>query len=303
MIALPGSIGGSSNSAVGADSELPVTGGLTLMYAASLMTAALVAFTAVAGLFRGSTLYQTEEMLSLKLPTDLFTLVVGLPILLGTMCLAQRGRLIGLLCWPGALLYELYIYVAYAIGVPFGLLFPAYVLIVAFSAYTTIALVASIDAIAVRQRLSGLVPERLAGGVLAVLAVLFTLMNLAQIATAIAGPSAATPLEAPVWIADSAVLAPAWLIGGLLLWQRKALGYVGGAGLLLVGSMLFVGVIFALVFPAFYAASPVDVGAVGFILAVGSICFVPLTLFARGVVRSHGSIGTHEGAQSGSASK
>jgi hypothetical protein len=225
-------------------------------------------------------------MLLLKVPTDLFTLVAGLPLLLGSIWLARRGKLLGLLCWPGALLYVLYVYVSYAIGVPFSVLFLVYVLLVALSAYTLIGLVASIDAQAVRQRLAGDVPEKVTGGILAGLAILFTLMNLADIVAAFTSPEPDHLLQYPIWIADSAVMAPAWLIGGLLLWQRKALGYVAGAGLLLLGCMLFVGVIFALFFPAFSAASPVDLTAIVFILVTGLICFVPFALFARGIVES-----------------
>jgi hypothetical protein len=75
----------------------------------------------------------------------------------------------------------------------------------------------------------------------------------------------------------------------MLLWQRKALGYVAGAGLLLLGCMMFVGPIFALIFPAFHNGSPVDVTAIVFMLVVGLICFIPFALFVRGVVRpDHG---------------
>jgi len=206
--------------------SLPLTRSLTLAYASSLVIALLVAITSIAGLLYGRALYPTEEMLLAKLPTDLFTLVVGLPILLGSMWLARRGKLLGLLCWPGVLLYVLYIYVAYAIGVPFNVLFLAYVVLVALSAYTIIGLVASIDVSAIRQRLAGAVPERTAGGILVSLAILFTLMNLAAIVTALNSPTPGYLLEFPVWIADLAVVAPAWLIGGSLLWRRKALGYV-----------------------------------------------------------------------------
>lgn len=266
--------------------SLPVIRDLTLAYASSLIIALLVAISSVAGLLSGPNLYPTEEMLLLNLPTDLFTLVVGLPILLGSMWLARRNKLLGLLCWPGVLLYVLYIYVAYAISVPFNVLFLAYVALVSLSAYTIIGLVASIDAEAVRQRLAGFVPERIAGGILFGLAILFSLMNLVQIITALTSPAPDYLLAYPVWIADFAVVAPAWLIGGLLLWQRKSLGYVAGAGLLLVGSMLFVGVIFALAFPAVYTASPVDVTGIVFVLVMGLICFVPFALFARGIVKS-----------------
>jgi hypothetical protein len=278
-----------TKSAGGADSQsarLPVTHRLTLAYASSLIISLLVGVVSIAGLLFGTTLYPTEEMLLLKQPTDFFTLVVGLPLLLGSIWLARRGSLLGLLCWPGVLLYVLYIYVSYAIGVPFNVLFLAYVVLVALSAYTLIGLVASIDAAAVRQRLASVVPERVAGGILVGLAILFTFMNLADIVDALTSPALDYLLDYPVWIADSAVVAPAWLIGGLLLWQREALGYVAGAGLLLLGCMLFVGVIFALIFPAFYVASPVDVTGIAFILVVGLICFVPFGLFARGIVKS-----------------
>lgn len=266
--------------------DFPVTRNLRLAFASSLIIALLVATASVAGLVYGTTLYPTEEMLLLKVPTDLFTLVVGLPILLGSMSLARRGELLALLCWPGVLLYVLYIYVSYAIGVPLNVLFLAYVVLVALSAYTLIGLVASIDAAAVRQRLAGAVPARTCGGILVALSILFSLMNLAEIVAALAGSEPDYVLALPVWIADFAVMAPAWLGGGLLLWQRKPLGYVAGARLLLLGCMLFVGVIFALVFPAFYDASPVDVPAIVFILVTGLICFVPFALFAGGIVKS-----------------
>ena len=266
--------------------SLPVTRDLALAYASSLVIAFLMAITSIAGLLYGITLYLTEEMLLLKLPTDLVTLIVGLPILLGSMWLARRGKLLGLLCWPAALLYVLYIYLAYVIGVPFNVLFLAYVALVPLSAYTIIGLCASIDAEAVRQRLAGAVPARSAGGILLVVSILFILINLANVISALTSPTPDYLLELPVWIADFAVLAPAWLVGGLLLWQRKTLGYGAGAGLLLLSSTMFVGPIFALVFPAFYDGSPVDVTAIVFMLVVGLICFIPFARFVRGIVKS-----------------
>ncbi len=266
--------------------SLPVTRDLTLAYANSLLIAFLMAITSVAGLLYGTTLYLTEEMLLVKLPTDLFTLIVGLPILIGSMWLARRGNLLGLLCWPGALFYVLYLYLAYAIGVPFNVLFLAYVALVTLSAYTIIGLGASIDAEAVRQRLAGAVPARLAGGILIIVSVLFILINLANIVNALTRPTPDYLLDFPVWIADFSVLAPAWLVGGFLMWQRKTLGYVAGVGLLLLSSMMFVGPIFALVFPIFYSGSPVDVTGILFMLVAGLICFIPFALFVRGIVSS-----------------
>jgi hypothetical protein len=79
------------------------------------------------------------------------------------------------------------------------------------------------------------------------------------------------------------VLAPAWLVGGLLLRRGDSLGYVAGTGMLLLGCMMFLGPVFALIFPAFYNDSPVDVTAIISMLVVGLICFIPFALFVRGV--------------------
>jgi hypothetical protein len=234
----------------------------------------------------GTFYYAAEELLLIKLPTDLFTLAVVLPLLVGSMWLARRGKLLGLLCWPGLLLYLLYIYLAYAIGVPLSVLFILYILIVVLSAYTLIGLVASIDASLLQRRLGSAVPVRAAGTILFVLAVLFSIRNLSDIIAALASPSPEHDLVLQVWIADSVVVAPAWLVGGLLMWQRKPLGYVAGAGLLVVGCLLFAGAVVALAFPSLYTASPVDVHGIAFILVVGLRCFVPWVLFARGIASS-----------------
>jgi hypothetical protein len=164
------------------------------------------------------------------LAQDALSLVAGLPILLGSLWLARRGSLIGLLLWPGALFYVLYSYALYLVSA----LFLPYLALVAVSAYTTIGLVASVDGEAVRQRLAGVVPARTVGGILVGLA----LLTLAQdaggaVVTALAGGAPVAPLAQHVWIVDLAVEVPAVLVGGVLLWRREALGYVAGAGLLL----------------------------------------------------------------------
>jgi hypothetical protein len=48
-------------------------------------------------------------------------LLIGLPILLGSMWLARRGQLIGLFLWPGALLFVLYNDIIYVFAMPINL--------------------------------------------------------------------------------------------------------------------------------------------------------------------------------------
>ena len=97
-----------------------------------------------------------------------------------------------------------------------------------------------------------------------------------------------TPLpesELAVWIADS-VIAPAWIIGGVMLWRRKGFGYVTGAGLLFQGSMLFVGVIAIVLLRPLLTDAPSAWGDVVVLSAMGLVCFVPFGLFVRAVLKS-----------------
>ena len=264
--------------------SLPITRDLTLAYALSFAIALLVAVAAVGGLLFRDSVYPTEDLILSFLPVDVFHLGVGLPVLLGSMWLARRGQLTGLLCWPGALLYVLYSYVTNLIGVPFGVLFLPYLLLVTLSAYTTIALVASIDGEALRQRLAGGVPVRSAGVVLVVLTSLFIVNAVAEIVTALASQRPVGALDLMLWIADLTTIAPVCLVGGILLLQRKALGYVGGTGLLLAYSMLFIGLLPVMLFPALYNASPIDGAGIVMMLVAGLICLILFARFVRGAM-------------------
>ncbi len=269
--------------------SLPITRDLALAYLASLVIALLMAVASVAGLLCRAIIYPTDELLLSFLPNDALNLVVGLPILLGSMWLARRGKLIGLLCWPGALFYVLYVYVLYLTGMPFNALFLPYLLLVPLSAYTIIGVVASIDGEAVRQRLTGVVPARTAGGILAGLAILLIVRQIAIIVAALTNQTEVDTLERTLWIADFAVGCPALLAGGVLLWRRRALGYVAGAGLLLQYGVLAVGLIPVMVFQALTTGSPVDVAGIVMVLVMGAICFIPLAFFVRGAASDRSS--------------
>lgn len=157
------------------DSNLPIRRGLTPIYALSSITAILVATASVAGLMYRTVVYPTDELLRTFVSNDVVNLLVGLPLLLGSMLLAWRGKLIGLLCWPGALIFVLYNYIAYVFALPLSAALLLHLALVMLSAYTLIGLVASIDGKAVQKSLTGAVPERTAGGVLAGLGFLFFL--------------------------------------------------------------------------------------------------------------------------------
>ena len=87
---------------------IPVRRDLKQAYSLSLLAGLLMACTSLAGLFYQGRLYPNDELRRAFVPNDVVNLVVGLPILLGSMWLTRRGALAGLLLWPGCLLYVLY---------------------------------------------------------------------------------------------------------------------------------------------------------------------------------------------------
>ncbi|MGD9099075.1 MAG: hypothetical protein PVF45_01250, partial [Anaerolineae bacterium] len=113
--------------------SLPLTHDITPVYAASLVIALVMTITSVAGLLFQSDIYPTDELALAFAPVDAFHLGIGLPILLGSMWLAHRGKLVGLLCWPGVLLYVLYSFVLNLVGMPFDVLFLPYLLLIILS--------------------------------------------------------------------------------------------------------------------------------------------------------------------------
>ena len=266
-------------------SDLPVTRGLRWGYFYSLFIAALTVTASIAGLLYPDTIYPTADLQQSYLTNDIFTLILGLPILLISMWLAWRGKLIGLLFWLGALLYGLYNYIAYLFGMPFQGLFFLYLLIVVLSTYTLIGLVAVIDGETVKHRLAGHVPERLGGGVLILLGAAYTILASLMIISNLTGQALLSQSEMSVFVADFFV-APAWVIGGVLLWRREPLGYVGGTGLLFSASMLFVGVIGIVILQAMQSGAPFPMTDVLVLLGMGLICFIPFGFFIRGVAKS-----------------
>ena len=270
------------------NASLPIRRDLTLTYAFSLIIAILMAAASVAGLVYRTIIYPTDELLRTFVSNDVVNLFIGLPILLGSMWLARRGQLLGLLCWPGALFFVLYNYILYVFAMPLNVAFLLHLALVTMSVYTLIGLVASIDGKAVQQRLTGAVPERLAGGVLAGLGLLFFLRVIGVIVNALTSQTPIAETELALHISDF-LITPAWVIGGVLLWRRKEFGYVTSLGLLFQASMLFIALIIFLLLQPFLTTAPFVLADVVVIFTMGLICFIPFALFVRGAASDRSS--------------
>ena len=271
------------------NASLPLRCSLTLVYAPSFIIAILMAATSIAGLLYPTIVYPTDELLQSFLPNEVSNLLIGLPMLLASMWLTRRGKLVGLLFWPGALFFVLYNYIIYIFAMPLNMVFLLHLTLVMLSVYSLVGLVASIDGKVVQQRLAHAVPERLAGGVLAGLGLLFFLLVIGAIVNALISQTPIVETELALHTADF-LIAPAWVVCGVLLWRRKAFGYVAGLGLLFQASMLFIGLIIVLLLQPFLTAAPFSLVDVVVTFVMGLICFIPLALFVRGVVSGRSSL-------------
>jgi hypothetical protein len=265
---------------------LPLKDSLSFIYAASILICVLITVVSIASLRYRVLLYPTEELTRNFVPNDVVNLSIGLPVLLGSMYLARGGKWIGLLCWTGALFFVFYNSMAYVFAMPPNWAFLAHLVLATLSMYTLIGMVVKINTSAVRQRLEAAVPEKFAGGVLAGLGLLFLLRVMVVIVNALRNGIGLPETDLAVNISDF-LTTPAWIIGGILLWQRKGIGYVAGLGLLLQGSMLFVALIVFMILQSLLATAPIPLGDIFVVMAMGMFCFIPLGLFVRGVVTKH----------------
>ncbi|MBN1315769.1 MAG: hypothetical protein JXA42_09885 [Anaerolineales bacterium] len=265
--------------------SLPLERNLTLITIVSFIILILMAAASIAGILYPAAIYPTDDLLQSFMPTDVTVICIGLPALLASIWLSRRGKLIGLLLWPGVLFYVFYNYLPYIFAMPLNMAFLLHLALVGLSGYALIGLTAGIDGKSVQQRLAGIVPERLSGGILAGLGFLFFLRAVLVLANAIISTIPMAETELAVNVSDL-MTTPAWVFGGVLLWRRQTLGYVTGLGLLFQASLLFIGlIVFLLVQPILTEAafSPVDIVVV---FIMGLVCFIPFVFYARGVVSS-----------------
>lgn len=92
-------------------------------------------------------------------------------------------------------------------------------------------------------------------------------------------------------VKDLAII-PTLVIGGVVLRRRQALGYVVGAGLLFLVSMLFVGLLVYFVLQPLLTGVPFPTDDFLVVAVMSLISFVPFGLFVRGIVIHSGSTST-----------
>lgn len=266
-------------------SALPLRRGLTLAYGSSLVVACALAAASTAGLMLGSDgLYDPgSPLVQVSRGGDAANLILGLPVLLGSMWLAKRGSFIGLLLWPGALFYVLYADALYLVGAHFSALFFCHVAIVTLSPWTLLGIVVSIDAAEARRRMAT-APARRCGMALIIIAILAYIGLTGAAVTALGRPANESGMRVQ-WIVDYAIGTPALFLGGVLLWRRLPLGYVAAPGLLLVSALNGLAFAVSAVLDGLLTGRSMEPAIVTVHLVIGGISFALLAFFEHRTTR------------------
>ena len=255
-----------------------------IWYVLSLLIALLTATVSIASILNRATIYPSEELQQAFLTNDIINLILGIPILIGAIWFSWRGSWVGLLLWPGAIVFGLYNYVVYLFGMPFTVFFPAHLAIVTLSIFTSIGLIASIDSGEIKDALEGLVPEKISGGILTGFGLLFILLAFSGLIDPLVNNTLVMRTELALIVAD-VIVSSALIIGGLLLWGRHALGYVCGLALLFMATMLFLGLILVLILQPLITSAPFSLVDVVVTTIMSLVTVVPLTYYLKGVIK------------------
>jgi hypothetical protein len=154
--------------------------------------------------------------------------------------------------------------------------------LVGLSVYNLISLVANIHGSKLKEKLANSVTERLTGGILAGLGLLFFIRSAAELISFLFNQTSISDTALALNATDF-LISPVWIACGIALWKRKAFGYITGLGMLFQASMSFVGLIFVLIVQPFISSDPFPLLDIAIVFVMGFICFIPMIFFLRGV--------------------
>jgi hypothetical protein len=180
--------------------------------------------------------------------TALVMVVLGLPLLVGSMLAARRGSVRALPLWLGAVAYLGYNGVMLLLATPFNVLFLAYDAVLGLSLWTALTLLYRLDIDAYRQRLRPTVRRRLVAGFLWIVVTLNALVWLKGIVTGMTQDWPPAFLDGtglttlPTYVQDLAFWLPASAVAGWWLWRAEPYGHLSATALLAYFTLEGVGV-------------------------------------------------------------
>lgn len=237
------------------------------LVAAGLALAAALAGLLLEGVYTGDA--STAEMFR---GYDLVTAVVVAPGLVAAAILASRGALWGQLVATSLLAYLVYTYAYYLFGTGFNDLFLVHVAVFGTGLAALVLSFADLDVDAIADLFGRRTPVRIVAGILGLLGVALGAMWVAASVThAVTGavPAGSQLVETETIVRlgialDLALLVPLYAVAAVLLWRRRAWGFVLAAVALIAGVLHQVSYVVAMPFqvagsvPGAVAYDPVE---------------------------------------------
>jgi len=261
---------------------------LKLLNTLSIVAAILLLVSSILGIWLRIMIYPTPELLKTFVSNDVANLLIGLPILIISMAAAQRGSLVGLLCWPGALLYIFYNTLVYSLAMPFSPFFLIYPLQAIISAAGIILFIKHTAGEKIKGRLEGHLKEKFSGIVLIGMGALFFVRALGVLITSIINQTSLPGTELALQITDL-IITPLWIVGGISLWRHQSFGYRFGLATLFQANSLFLGLILFMLLQPWLASTPIIMTDLVVILGMAVVALIPLVLVLTGASKAkHG---------------
>jgi hypothetical protein len=185
---------------------------------------------------------------------DLVTLLVVVPALALTLPALLRGTLRATLLAAGFLVYFLYQYVEYAVGLAYGPFFPLYVAIIALSLSGTALLLARVDVASLPERFGPRFPRRAMVAFGAYMALILGGMWLPLIARTFTADGVTELYGGTTLVVqafDLGVLVPVGLFTAVTVYRRLPVGYLLSAVVIVKGASVALGIVAMLVVEAF----------------------------------------------------
>jgi hypothetical protein len=162
------------------------------------------------------------------LGSDIVTLLVGVPLLVGGLLAARRGSVRGELAWYSGLGYGVYNYAYYLFGARLGVLFPLFVAVFVGSVWALVLSLATADVPTIAGSFGPRTSARTVAGYMGLTGSGLAIAWLAQWAAYVFSGTVPSIGEAPFRLVaslDLSVVVPTMLVGAALLWRRRPWGY------------------------------------------------------------------------------
>lgn len=226
-----------------------------IIYLNSFVITVLTAITTLSGLF-SSTLYQmdTISIISQMQGQDLITLIIVIPVMMGSLYLISKDSLRGRLIWMGTIFYFLYTYVSMSFATSYNQLFLVYVALFSLSLFTFLGELISMDIKKVKENFSSNKMRKVTAIFLFIVGLMLAGMWLKMIIDSLIMGAEPLALEKYTTLViqalDLGIVVPTAILSAYLLIKNNEWGYVIASIFLIKASLLGTAILSMILFMA-----------------------------------------------------